>query len=230
MKRTASLTKTFFSFLAFAFLAFAFLGFGMAQCAESETRLFKVKIDGKPSGEMTMNIFKADDGTITTSIDTEILVNAYLIFTYRYSFHGKETWKDGVMLKIESSTNDNGTKYALLATKEGPGMRVRVNNQDKISRGEAWATTFWCLPDPAKRKGIIPLIDAESGKDVDGNLQFQGQQLTSIAGQNINVNKYKVLSKSNTDLWFDGADRVVRQSWLEDGHKVEVELSSLKRN
>ena len=118
----------------------------------------------------------------------------------------------------------------MLAVKEGPGMRVRVNNLEKISRGEAWATTFWCLPDPTKRKGLIPLIDAESGKDVDGNLQFQGQQLTSIAGQNVNVNKYKVFSKSNTDLWFDGTDRIVKQSWLEDGHKVEVEMSNLKRN
>ena len=163
-------------------LLVTFLTFGGFAFADSETRLFKIKIDGKPAGEMTMNITKAEDGSITTSIDTELTINAYLVFTYRYSFHGKEVWKDGALLKIESSTNDNGTRYSMIAVKEGPGMRVRVNNQEKISRGEAWATTFWCLPDPAKRKGLIPLIDAESGKDVDGNLQFQGQQQASIAG------------------------------------------------
>jgi hypothetical protein len=227
MRCAAKFSKTVSYLIAFLV---TFLTFGGFAFADSETRLFKIKIDGKAAGEMTMNITKAEDGSITTSIDTELTVNAYLVFTYRYSFHGKEVWKDGALLKIESSTNDNGTRYSMLAVKEGPGMRVRVNNQEKISRGEAWATTFWCLPDPAKRKGLIPLIDAESGKDVDGNLQFQGQQQTSIAGQNVNVNKYKVFSKSNTDLWFDGTDRIVKQSWLEDGHKVEVEMSSLKRN
>lgn len=227
MRCTAKFSKPVSHLLA---LLVTFLTMGGLAFADSEIRSFKIKIDGKPAGEMTMNITKAEDGTLTTSIDTELLVNAYLVFTYRYSFHAKEVWKEGSLQKIESSTNDNGTRYSLLAVKEGPGMRVRVNNQEKISRGEAWATTFWCLPEPAKRKGVIPLIDAESGKDVDGNLQYQGQQQVSISGQNVNSNKYKVFSKSNTELWFDGSDRIVKQSWLEDGHKVEVEMVSLKRN
>jgi len=109
-------------------------------------------------------------------------------------------------------------------------MRVRYQNQEKIARGDCWPTTFWCLPLANKRNGVIPLLDAENGKDVDGNLQFQGQAQTVIPGQNITVNRYKVLSKSNTDVWFDGSDRTVKQFWLEDGHKVEMELSQLKRN
>jgi len=214
-------------FLAIFFsLAITVVGFA----AETETRNFKVKIDNKPSGEMTMVIHKADDGTITTSIDSDIHVTAYLLFSYKYSYHGKETWKDGILQKFESFTNDNGTRMSVAASREGPGMRVRYQNQEKIARGDCWPTTFWCLPLANKRNGVIPLLDAENGKDVDGNLQFQGQAQTVIAGQNITVNRYKVLSKSNTDVWFDGSDRTVKQSWMEDGHKVEMELSQLRRN
>lgn len=208
------------------FLAITLVG----NAAETETRNFKVKIDNKPAGEMTMVIHKGDDGILTTSIDSDIHVTAYLLFSYKYSFHGKETWKDGILQKFESFTNDNGSRFSVTANREGPGMRVRFQNQEKIARGECWPTTFWCLPPANKRNGVIPLLDAENGKDVDGNLQFQGQAQTIIAGQNITVNRYKVLSKSNTDVWFDGSDRAVKQSWMEDGHKVEMELSQLRRN
>ena len=85
-----------------AFLV-TFLTLGGFAFADTEIRLFKIKIDGKPAGEMTMNITKAEDGTITTSIDTELLVNAYLVFTYRYSFHGKEVWKDGSLPSFQLS-------------------------------------------------------------------------------------------------------------------------------
>ena len=128
MRRAARFSKPVSCIIALV----AFLTVGGFAFADSETRLFKIKIDGKAAGEMTMNITKAEDGTITTTIDTELQVNAYLVFTYRYSFHGKEVWKDGALQKIESSTNDNGTRYAMLAVKEGPGMRVRVNNKEKI--------------------------------------------------------------------------------------------------
>ena len=137
-----------------AFLV-TFLTLGGFAFADTEIRLFKIKIDGKPAGEMIMNITKAEDGTITTSIDTELLVNAYLVFTYRYSFHGKEVWKDGSLLKIESSTNDNGTKYSMLAVKEGPGRRERVNNQEQISRGGLGAHLL--VPArPCKAQGSYP--------------------------------------------------------------------------
>lgn len=198
--------------------------------AETETRHFKVRIDNKPAGEMVMVIHKADDGTITASIDSDIHVTAYLLFSYKYSYHGKETWKDGTLVKMDSFTNDNGSRFSVAANREGPGIRVRSQNQEKIARGDAWPSTFWCLPEPNKRNGVIPILDAESGKETDGNLQFQGQAQALVAGQNVTVNRYKVLSKSNTDLWFDGSDRAVKQSWMEDGHKVEMELHHLKRN
>jgi len=76
-------------------LLVTFLTFGGFAFADSETRLFKIKIDGKPAGEMTMNITKAEDGSITTSIDTELTVNAYWYSLIAIVFMVKKSGKMG---------------------------------------------------------------------------------------------------------------------------------------
>ncbi|MSR30460.1 MAG: hypothetical protein EXR99_03030 [Gemmataceae bacterium] len=211
---------------------FALLAFFLPSFAgETETRKFRVSVDGKPAGEMNLIIDKNEDASLTATMETDLKISSFLFFNYRYSYRGKETWKDGAILRLESVSNDNGARYSVLATRDGPGLRIRAGNQERIGRGDAWTTTFWKLPsDPNRRKGAIPLLDADTGKDVEGNIQFLGQAAVTLAGQQVNVNRYRLLTRVNTELWFDGSDRLVRQMWTEDGHKIDMEMIHLQRN
>jgi hypothetical protein len=43
------------------------------------------------------------------------------------------------------------------------------------------------------------------------------------------LNHYRLTGKMNIDLWYDGSERLVRQEWLEQGHKTVVELIRVRR-
>jgi hypothetical protein len=43
------------------------------------------------------------------------------------------------------------------------------------------------------------------------------------------MNHYKLTGKVNVDLWYDGSDRLVRQEWVESGHKTVLELVRVRQ-
>jgi hypothetical protein len=200
-----------------------------ARAADTETREFGVSVDGKRAGGATMVIARADDGTTTVASDTEVRVTVLGLNAYKYSYRGKETWKDGKLVKFESTCNDDGKRYVVTAAAEAEGVRVKVNNQERMVKSNVWLTTYWAKPDNKVINQTIPLVDADNGRDLEAKVTFVGQEQMNIAGQAQNVMHYKLTGKVNVDLWYDAADRLVRQEWVEDGHKMLVELTKLRK-
>ena len=175
-----------------------------------------------------MTIHRQDNGITQVRCDTDIHVN-FVVGKYRFIYRGHETWKDQRLLRLDSTTDDNGKRYILTAVAEPMGLRVRVNNVERVVRPDVWVTSYWCLPDPKLREGVIPLIDADTGKDLDGKLQFIATEKQTVAGQTVNLNHYRLVGKVTVDLWYDGTERLVRQEWLEQGHKTALVLTRVRR-
>ncbi len=201
---------------------------GVARAADIETRDFTVKVGGKRSGDAHMTIHRHDNGTIQMRCDTDIKVSAFLI-THKYSYRGEETWKDGRLVGFHSNTDDNGTRYVVSAAAEAGGVRVKVNNVERMVKPEVWLSSYWALPDARIRNQLLPIVDADSGKDLSGRLQFIAVEQRGIAGQVVNVNHYRLTGKATVDLWYDGSDRLVRQEWMEQGQRVILELNRLRK-
>src|SRR5690242_9586873 len=148
----------------------------VARAADSETREFSVFVDGKRAGAASMVIARADDGTTTVAADTEVRVTVLGLNAYKYSYRGKETWKDGKLLKFESTCNDDGKRYVVTAAAEADGLRVKVNNQERMVKANVWLTSYWARPDNKVLNQTIPLIDADTGRDLESKVTFAGQE------------------------------------------------------
>jgi hypothetical protein len=176
-----------------------------------------------------MTIHRHDNGTIQVRCDTDITVN-FVVGSYKFIYRGHETWKDQRLQRLDSTTDDNGKRYFVTATAEAGGLKVRVNNVERMARSDVWLTSYWCLPDPKLRSGEIALIDADTGKDLKGKLEFVRSEKLVVAGQNVVLNHYRLTGSVTVDLWYDGSERLVRQEWLEQGrHKTTLELTRVRR-
>ena len=138
--------------------------------------------------------------------------------------------KDGKLIKLDSNTDDNGKRFIVSAVAEAAGLRVRVNNVERMARPDVWLTSYWTLPDPKMRNNVIPIIDADNGKDLSAKLQFVATEQRVVAGQNVSLNHYRLAGTGLTvDLWYDGSERLVRQDWVEQGHRTTLELTRVRR-
>ncbi len=206
----------------------AWAGGSAARAADLETRDFVVRVDGKPAGEYHLTLHRQEDGVTQVSGDTDVDIRIFLIhYTYRY--RGREVWKGGRLQSFSSTCNDNGKRYEVSAVAEEGGLRVRVNGQERMARPETWLTSYWTLPDAKLREGAIPLLDADNGKELECRIQYVGAVQMPIAGQVQEVQHYRLTGRVQQDLWYDGANRLVRQEWVEEGHRTLLELVRIRR-
>ncbi len=198
------------------------------RAADSETREFAVKVDGKPAGKNTMTIQRQDDGTTIVSCDTNVRVRV-LIKTYVYTCQTRETWKEGRLQQLQSACNDDGKQFQVAALAQVDGVHVRVNGREHVAKSEAWVSSYWTLPDAKLRDQAIAVVDADNGRDLHGRLQYLGEAQIAVAGQVQNVQHYRFNGPTRIELYYDAAQRLARQEWVEDGHPTVLELTAVRR-
>jgi hypothetical protein len=199
-----------------------------AGAAEIETRDFTVYVDAKKAGEVHMTINRQDDGSTAVSCDTDVRVGA-IITLYKYSYRGRELWKDGRLQRFESKANDDGKEFAVTATSAADGLHVRANGAEHTAAADAWLTTYWAQPDAKLAGQAIPILDADCGHDLEAKVEFLGPEKYG-ENQDQTVQHVGLSGKGVAmDLWYDDAKRLVREEWVEQGHRTVVDLNRVRR-
>jgi Family of unknown function (DUF6134) len=201
-----------------------------AAVPETEIREFAIQIGGTSSGQFVMKITKQDDGVESVQSQANTTFKHFL-GTYTYSFKGTEHWKNGRILRLDSSCNDDGKKFEVSATAGPQALQLKVNGKERTCNLDAWTTTYWKLPDARFHNNTITLLDADTGKEFLAQLKYVGQEGIAIAGKNQTCYHFQVTGgpTSPCDLWFDGQHRLVRQEFTDQGKKVLFVLTSIKR-
>ena len=65
--------------------------------------------------------------------------------------------------------------------------------------------------------------------DMTGKLTYVATEKHRVAGQEVTLNHYRITGSLNVDLWYDGNERLVRQEWMEQGHKTIMVLVRVRR-
>ena len=199
-----------------------------AHAADVEARDFSVTVDGKAAGNYHMVIQRRDDGSFVMGAQADVTLK-YVVISYNYKYRGTEVWKDGRLLQLDSATDDDGKKYTVNAVAEGNGLRVKANGYERLAKADVWLSTYWKLPDAKYRNAAVPLIDADTGRDLNATLQLVGNEQIKVAGQSVSAAHYRLAGDVKVDLWYDAQERMLRQDSLEDGHRTVLELTRLRR-
>jgi hypothetical protein len=200
----------------------------VARGADRETREFAVLVDGKPAGGASMTIERQDDGSTTVSCDTTVTVRV-LIKKYVYTCQTREVWKEGRLQQLTGRCNDDGKQFQVTANAQDDGIHVRVNGREHTTRLDAWLSSYWTLPDRKIRDQVVAVIDADNGRDMQVRIQNVGDAQIPVAGQLQNVQHYRLTGTVQVDLWYDASERLVRESFVEDGHPTVLELARVRR-
>jgi hypothetical protein len=200
-----------------------------AAAASSEVRDFTILVDGKQAGTSRMTIQQREDGLIVMTARVDVRVRRVIV-TYNYTYSGTEVWKDGRLQQFTSTCNDNGKRYAVTARAQANGLRVNVNGRDHFARPDTWLTSYWQLPDRKYHNQAIPILDADTGKDIPGRLNYMAAEQVTVAGQQVQGYHFRVSGGPATvDVWYDTQGRLIRQSFVEDGHQTVIQAAGIKR-
>jgi hypothetical protein len=209
-------------------IALLFPTAGRATTGEVETREFIVHVDGKRSGQYRMTIEKHPDGSVSMSGSADIKVTKLGIVVYRYSFRGGEVWKDGRLYALQSTTDDDGKRFTVNAVALPDALKITVNGNERTTRADVWLTTYWHTPNPAFHNQVTPLVDADTGENLNATLIYVGQVEMTVAGRRQACSHYRLRGDRTAELWYDGQGRLVREKSFEDGHDYLLELAAVR--
>jgi hypothetical protein len=200
------------------------LGSGQARAAGVEHRDYVIHVDGKECGQSRVDISKQDDGTVVMTAQATARVTQ-LVFTYRFSNQTTEWWKDGRLIGLKASTDDNGKKTEVTGGVEGNQLRLSVNGRVQNVNADVWTTSFWKLADPKYHNKQLPLLEVDSGREYMGRLEYLGTQPITVGTDNVECYHFRVTGGPNTtDLWFDRFYLLVREEFVESGHRTAIQL------
>jgi hypothetical protein len=196
------------------------------QVRAEETREFEILVKGKPAGNMTAKITDTDDGRTTVLTDAAVTLN-YVVYTYRYEFHGREVWQGNRLATLDARAVDGGTKLAAHAQNDSRGSTIEVPGKSaQPSPALTLTTNYWHAP-TAVKASVIQILDADQGTVHAVRVDDVAAEQLVIAGRNIACTHYRLGGDLAADLWFDAEQRLVQEQTTEDGRPIETRLTRI---
>jgi YD repeat-containing protein len=211
-------------------LVVAALAAAPAFAQEKETRTYAVTVDGKEAGSAKVVATTQADGTTDLSSATDVKVRVPVLGTFTSSYQGVERWKDGKLVSLDASGDDNGAKTRVTAARDGDRLGVDAGKGKRAAAGDAVPNTFWALPPAAAAAGKVTVLETDTGKEVAATVQTVGNATATVGGKGVACTHYRVTAgKQVYDLHYDAQGRLVRQEFTQQGYKTVFALTGTGR-
>lgn len=200
-----------------------------ASAADTEHRDFSILVDGKEAGLSRLVITVQDDGATVVSATAQIRFTK-LLFNYTLTIESMEWWKEGKLVGLKSTATENSKKTEVVAALKAEQLHLKVNGKEGAVKPDVWTSSFWKLADARYHNKPVPVLETDSGKEYAGQLQYVGAEQLTVMNQLQNCFHFRVTGgPSPVDVWFDRYHRLVRQEFVDSGHKTIVQLISVRR-
>ena len=188
--------------------------------SNGQTASYDILRGGDVIGHQTVR-YGVTGHDMTVTIDVAVALHMLGIRVFRYSHHGEETWHDGQMVRLVTTTDDDGTPRHVDASR------------DRADRdpGGAWSGRSPgrgpCCPAASgtSRPSCKPrLLDRESGKIIAMHADAPSAQTLQLGQRQVATSKYDLAGPVKGSVWYDGNGCWVQAVYttLVDGSLIEV--------
>jgi Domain of unknown function (DUF6134) len=201
--------------------------FGQApQVRAEEIRAFEILVNGKPAGTSTTRITEAEDGLTNVCTDAVVTLN-YIVYTYRYEFHGQEVWQGNRLVSVEDHAVDGGTQLATTARADLRGSVIETHGKGPVTGPVlSMTTSYWRAPE-GQKGCALKLLDADQGTVHAVRIDDITAEHIVIDSNQLECTHYRLSGDLVADLWFDAQHRLVRQQTTEEGHPVQLRITRI---
>lgn len=151
---------------------------------------FEVLLDDKRIGSHT---FRIDRGGAEERVETEAAFDVKVLFVpvYSYRHSNTEVWRSGCLRKIRSQTDSNGDLYQVQGQELDRVFRVETRSETQAYAADCvMSFAYWNQQMLSQNR----LLNAQTGELVDVDIRPLGAQRLSLAGREVEVDGYRIVS------------------------------------
>lgn len=181
---------------------------------------FQVIREGSPIGTHELR-FSVRDGGTAVDIETDVAVKLAFITVYRFEHEGHELWRDGHLVSLNSTTNDDGTDHRLEVKAQGGELAVDGDaNQARLPQ-ETIPASLWNM-DLVEQSQLLNTLD---GSLMSVSIREVGPETVSAGGEEIAATHYVIEGDLEREVWYSDEGLLVRVRFKgSDGSEIVYRL------
>ena len=216
-----------FLFLWAVFAASCLLGIAMSVPASDaaqavaqtpQTLEFDIAHEGNVVGHHRISFHREGDKLAVHS-ELKIEVDVLFLSVYRYQQTRDEVWRDGKLIALASTADDDGTPHNINGQAGPDGIRMTSGRENWMLPPNSVQASFWNVS-MVTEKG--PLVDSLTGRILHYGVVKLGQETVRAGGRDIVATHYRLETTRPRDVWYDASGRWVKMRAIaRDGSTAE---------
>ena len=208
----------------FMLLASSILNVNAIEIAADQGRewRFRALLDDKPIGFHHFTLRQYGEEHVLES-QAQFEVNVLFVKAYGYSHSATERWAGNCLKGITSSTDDNGTRYAVDGTVKGEQFVVTTRQGRSRLPDCVMTFAYW---NPALLEQRY-LLNSQTGDYVDVEVSFAGRETFTVGTEKVLAERYRLLAEGQRiTLWYAAENHhwLGLESTTKDGYTLRYEL------
>jgi hypothetical protein len=183
---------------------------------------FRVLLDDREIGFHEFRVL--NDGTEQrVEIDAQFDVKVLFITAYSYRHSNVENWRNGCLVSIRSSTDDNGDRLEVAGRTGEEGFVLERSGEPRELTGNCIRSFAYWNP------GILTagkLLNAQTGELVDVAIEERGAANVPVGDRSLPARHYRITMDDGTiDLWYhrDSGQWLALEAPTEGGRVLRYE-------
>ncbi len=188
--------------------------------------VFSVLRNGEPIGVHRVT-FDEDGGGLFVGSRFEAEVKVLFITAFEYLYESKSVWRDGCMVELNATTDDNGDKSRVSARLANG--QLLIEGPSGVSEG-----TAGLLPTDHWHAGVLAsdrVLNTITGRVASITIADMGESQVIINDKPASARHYVYSGDLNTEVWYDRNGRWVKMRFrADDGSSIEYVCRKCRRD
>jgi hypothetical protein len=181
---------------------------------------FSILRNGEEIGRHTLR-FEARGRTVDVRVEASVDFRFGFIPLYRFDHRAHEVWRDGALVRLSATTQDNGDDFQIEVRPDGAGLVLSVNGESTPIEANTVPASLWNIA----LVGRKVILDPADGEMMAVAISDAGAETITVRGRDVVARHYVMTGDFERDLWYD-RDGVLMQVRFkgDDGSEIHYQL------
>ena len=181
---------------------------------------FAILRNGEAIGRHVLR-FKARDRDIDVRVEASVDFRLGFIPLYRFDHRAHEVWRDGALVRLSATTQDNGDDFRIEVRPNGAGLTLSINGATAPIGAKIIPASLWNIA-LIKQNRILDPADGEIMSVATADI---GGETIKIRGREVATRHYVMTGDFKRDLWYDRDGVLMRVRFKgDDGSEILYQL------
>jgi hypothetical protein len=182
----------------------------------TETMRFAIMRNGEQIGTHAIEINRKGPET-NVRVATELAVKVLFVTAYRLQHSATERWMNGQLVALDSTTDNNGVRHNVRATRSISGLEVEADGRTSHVDQNVFPASLW-NPELVRRKVAL---DTQDGQIDPISVTDDGLEDLRLGAEALKAHHYEIRGRYSQDIWYDERGRLVQVKLVgSDGSEI----------